>query len=69
MPIFDNEVNRMGNCKHMFVGTAEGIHCTRCGLLLSPAEYARLLHPEGPEPPEPEKPAPRRGGRKRGDAK
>ena len=59
----------MNECSHQFIGTQRGVHCTRCGLLLSPAEYARLLHPEGPEPKKPEKPAPRRGGRKRGDAK
>ena len=49
MLIFENEVNRMGICKHMFVGTAEGIHCTRCGLRLSPAEYAAMQNAPKPE--------------------
>lgn len=53
MPIFDNEVNRMENCKHMFVGTADGIHCTRCGLKLSPAEYAAMQNVPKPETKKP----------------
>lgn len=59
MPIFENEVNRMGICKHMFVGTAEGIHCTRCGLKLSPAEYAAMQNA-----PKPETKKPARAGKK-----
>lgn len=32
----------MAECKHIFIGMADGVHCTRCGLKLSPAEYAAI---------------------------
>lgn len=35
----------MADCKHVFIGMADGVHCTRCGLKLSPAEYADLVNP------------------------
>ena len=35
----------MADCKHVFIGRADGVHCTRCGLKLSPAEYAAGLNP------------------------
>lgn len=56
------------SCPHVFVGRADGVHCTRCGLHLTPQQYHELLHPpEAPqdapsdegdkEPAEPEKTA------------
>ena len=35
----------MADCKHVFIGRTDGVHCTRCGLKLSPAEYAALMNP------------------------
>lgn len=32
-------------CKHIFVGRADGVHCTRCGLHLTPQQYHELLRP------------------------
>lgn len=29
----------MEGCKHYFVGTADGVHCKRCGLHMSRREY------------------------------
>lgn len=58
----------MMECKHIFEGRADGVHCTRCGLHLTAQQYHELLHPpEAPqdapsdtgdkEPTEPEKAA------------
>ena len=58
----------MADCKHIFVGRADGVHCTRCGLHLTAQQYRELLHPpKSPqnapsdagdkEPTEPEKAA------------
>lgn len=33
----------MTECKHYFIGTAEGVHCGKCGLKLTAEEYARLM--------------------------
>lgn len=30
----------MAECRHVFIGKADGVHCTRCGRKLTPAEYA-----------------------------
>lgn len=35
----------MSDCHHVFIGRADGVHCTRCGLHLSPQQYHELLHP------------------------
>ena len=35
----------MTDCKHVFVGRADGVHCTRCGLHLTAQQYHELLHP------------------------
>lgn len=35
----------MADCKHIFVGRADGVHCTRCGLHLTAQQYHELLHP------------------------
>ena len=32
-------------CPHVFVGRADGVHCTRCGLHLTARQYHELLHP------------------------
>lgn len=32
-------------CPHVFVGRADGVHCTRCGLHLTAQKYHELLHP------------------------
>lgn len=37
-------------CPHVFIGRADGVHCTRCGLHLTPQQYHELLHP--PEAPQ-----------------
>ncbi len=58
MPNFKKEGEKMSNCKHVFVGKADGVHCAKCGLHMSAAEYVRFLHPEtAPESPA-EEPAP-----------
>lgn len=30
-------------CEHQWIGLGIGVHCTRCGLDLSTAEYRKLL--------------------------
>lgn len=35
----------MADCKHIFVGRADGVHCTRCGMHLTAQQYHELLHP------------------------
>lgn len=32
-------------CPHVFIGKADGVHCTRCGLHLTAQQYHELLHP------------------------
>ena len=32
-------------CPHVFIGKADGVHCTRCGLHLTARQYHELLHP------------------------
>ena len=32
-------------CKHIFEGRADGVHCKRCGLHLTAQQYRELLHP------------------------
>lgn len=38
------------SCPHVFIGRADGVHCTRCGLHLTAQQYHELLHP--PESPQ-----------------
>lgn len=56
------------SCPHVFIGKADGVHCTRCGLHLTAQQYHELLHPPedeqdaadtatDKEPAEDEKPA------------
>lgn len=33
------------SCPHIFIGKADGVHCTRCGLHLTAQQYHELLHP------------------------
>lgn len=35
----------MSDCPHVFIGKADGVHCTRCGLHLTAQQYHELLHP------------------------
>ena len=39
----------MVECNHVFIGKVDGVHCTRCGLKLSPAEYAAMTAAPKPE--------------------
>lgn len=32
-------------CPHVFIGRANGVHCSRCGLHLTARQYHELLHP------------------------
>ena len=36
----------MAECNHVFVGRADGVHCTKCGMHLTAADYAKQLNPE-----------------------
>ena len=57
------------DCKHIFEGRADGVHCRLCGLHMTPDEYS--AHLRGPEqPPEEKKPkAPQtKRGRKKAEA-
>lgn len=42
--------NTQKACPHVFIGRADGVHCTRCGLHLTAQQYHELLHP--PETPQ-----------------
>lgn len=35
----------MMECKHVFEGRADGVHCKRCGLHLTAKQYHELLYP------------------------
>ena len=37
--------NTQKSCPHVFIGKADGVHCTRCGLHLTAQQYHELLHP------------------------
>lgn len=50
----------MTECKHEFIGKADGVHCKKCGIILSALEYARYMNPEIQEKPKPK----RNGGKK-----
>lgn len=39
----------MAECSHLFIGRSDGVHCTKCGLHMSAAEYVKFLKPEKPE--------------------
>ena len=45
----------MPECKHEFIGSADGVTCKKCGLHLSPDEYRKSLKPK----PEPSVPKPK----------
>lgn len=40
----------MAECNHVFVGKADGVHCIKCNLHLSAAEYEQGLKPSGEKP-------------------
>lgn len=40
-----NLTDTQKSCPHVFIGKADGVHCTRCGLHLTPQQYHELLHP------------------------
>lgn len=40
-----NLTDAQKTCPHVFIGRADGVHCTRCGLHLTPQQYHELLHP------------------------
>ena len=46
----------MAECKHEFIGGADGVTCKKCDLHLSPDEYRKYLKPK---PAQEEKPAPK----------
>lgn len=39
----------MAECKHVFTGRFDGVHCEKCGLHMNVSEYFKYLHPEKPE--------------------
>lgn len=39
----------MTNCKHSFIGKADGVHCAKCGLKLTAQEYAAMAQPAAAE--------------------
>lgn len=43
----------MTNCKHSFIGRSDGIHCGKCGLKLTPQEYAAMAQPAAAEAKKP----------------
>lgn len=40
-----NLTDAQKSCLHVFIGKADGVHCTRCGLHLTAQQYHELLHP------------------------
>ena len=44
-----NLTDAQKTCPHVFVGRADGVHCTRCGLHLTAQQYHELLHPPKPQ--------------------
>ena len=38
------------SCHHVFIGRADGVHCTRCGLHISHQEYQKSLAPDLKKP-------------------
>lgn len=55
----------MTDCRHVFIGRADGVHCTRCGLHLTPQQYHELLHPPEPAAVEPPQEKPKRTRKKK----
>lgn len=44
-----NLTDAQKSCPHVFIGKADGVHCTRCGLHLTATQYHELLHPPKPK--------------------
>lgn len=34
----------MAECNHVFIGKVDGVHCTKCSLHMSAAEYVKLFY-------------------------
>ena len=49
----------MPECNHVFIGRADGVHCTKCGLHMNASDYIKYLTPKEP------KEAPKRQNRKK----
>lgn len=43
----------MTNCRHSFIGKADGVHCAKCGLKLTAQEYAAMAQPSAAEEKKP----------------
>lgn len=56
------------SCHHVFIGKADGVHCTRCGLHLTPQQYRELLHPPEPAAVEPLQEKSKRTRKKKGES-
>ena len=39
----------MTECNHEFIGRADGVHCTKCGLLMDTSDYVKYLSVTKPE--------------------
>ena len=49
-------------CKHIFIGKADGVHCKLCSLHMTPDQYKAHVEPTGRE--QTEKQPPKRGRKK-----
>lgn len=36
----------MAECKHVFIGKTDGVHCNKCGLKMNTVEYALYQQPK-----------------------
>ena len=34
------------SCKHVLIGKADGVHCKKCGLYMTPEEYQKYCAPK-----------------------
>ena len=39
----------MVECNHEFIGRSDGVHCTKCGLLMDTSDYVKYLSVTKPE--------------------
>lgn len=42
-------------CKHEFIGTASGIRCVKCGVMMTTEEYRKYCNPDSEQESEPDK--------------
>lgn len=54
----------MVECKHIFIGKSDGVHCAKCGLHMTVAEYLDYMHSKMTEE---NKDKPKRQSRKKVD--